>query len=52
MNVGKILEESVSKFEDKVALFFEDERISFRELGRLVNNLSAGLNVSVDMQIK
>jgi len=43
MNVGKILEESVSKFGDKVALFFEDERISFRELDRLVNNLSAGL---------
>ena len=43
MNVGKILEESVAKFEDKVALLFEDERISFRELDRLVNNLSAGL---------
>jgi long-chain acyl-CoA synthetase len=43
MNVGKVLEESVAKFEDKVALLFEDERISFRELDRLVNNLSAGL---------
>jgi len=43
MNVGKVLEESVVKFGDKVALFFEDERVSFRELDRLVNNLSAGL---------
>jgi len=43
MNVGKVLEESVAKFEDKVALFFEDEKVSFRELDRLVNNLSAGL---------
>jgi long-chain acyl-CoA synthetase len=43
MNVGKVLEESVAKFGDRVALFFENEKISFRELGRLVNNLSAGL---------
>jgi len=43
MNVGKVLEESVAKFGDKVALFFEDEKVSFRELDRLVNNLSAGL---------
>jgi len=43
MNVGKILEESVVKFGDKVALVFEDEKVSFRELDRLVNNLSAGL---------
>jgi acyl-CoA synthetase (AMP-forming)/AMP-acid ligase II len=43
MNVGKVLEESVAKFGDRVALFFENEKISFRELDRLVNNLSAGL---------
>jgi len=43
MNVGKVLEESVVKFGDRVALFFEDEKVSFRELDRLVNNLSAGL---------
>ncbi|MFQ5867946.1 MAG: class I adenylate-forming enzyme family protein [bacterium] len=43
MNVGKVLEESVGKFGDKVALTFEDEKVSFRELDRLVNNLSAGL---------
>ena len=43
MNVGKILEESVAKFGDRVALFFEDEKVTFRELNRLVNNLSAGL---------
>jgi len=43
MNVGKVLQESVARFGDKVALLFEDERISFRELDRLVNNLSAGL---------
>ena len=43
MNVGKVLEESVAKFEDKVAIIFEDEKVSFRELDRLVNNLSAGL---------
>lgn len=43
MNVGKVLEESVVKFGDKVALFFEDEKITFRELDRLVNNLSRGL---------
>ena len=43
MNVGKVLEESVSKFGDKVAIIFEDEKVSFRELDRLVNNLSAGL---------
>ncbi len=43
MNVGKVLEESVARFEDKVAIIFEDEKLSFRELDRLVNNLSAGL---------
>jgi long-chain acyl-CoA synthetase len=43
MNVGKVLEESVSKFGDRVAIIFEDEKVSFRELDRLVNNLSAGL---------
>jgi len=43
MNVGKVLEQSVSRFGDKVALFFEDEKLNFRELNRLVNNLSAGL---------
>jgi len=43
MNVGKVLEESVRKFGDKVAIIFEDEKVSFRELDRLVNNLSAGL---------
>jgi len=43
MNVGKVLEESVAKFGDKVALFFEEDKVTFRELGRLVNNLSAGL---------
>ncbi|NIM03690.1 acyl-CoA synthetase, partial [bacterium] len=35
MNVGKVLEESVSKFGDKVAIIFEDEKVSFRELDRL-----------------
>ena len=43
MNVGKVLEESVAKFGDRVALFFEDEKVSFPELNRLVNNLSRGL---------
>jgi len=43
MNVGKVVEESVVKFGDKVALFFENEKVTFRELDRLVNNLSAGL---------
>ncbi|MDH5662035.1 MAG: AMP-binding protein, partial [Elusimicrobiota bacterium] len=43
MNVGKVLEESVPRFKDKVAIIFEDEKVSFRELDRLVNNLSAGL---------
>jgi len=43
MNVGKVLEESVGRFEDKIALFFEDEELTFRELNHLVNNLSAGL---------
>ncbi len=43
MNVGKVLEESVARFKDKVAIIFEDEKVSFRELDRLVNNLSAGL---------
>jgi len=43
MNVGKVLEESVRRFGDKIALFFEDEELTFRELDRLVNNLSAGL---------
>lgn len=43
MNVGKVLQESVAKFKDKVAIIFEDEKVSFRELDRLVNNLSAGL---------
>ena len=43
MNVGKVLEESVGRFRDRVALFFEDEKVTFRELDRLVNNLSAGL---------
>jgi len=43
MNVGRVLEESVNRFGDRVALFFEDEKITFRKLNRLVNNLSAGL---------
>ncbi len=43
MNVGKVLEESSARFKDKVAIIFEDEKLSFRELDRLVNNLSAGL---------
>ncbi len=43
MNVGKILEKSVGRFGDKVAIIFEDEKVAFRELDRLVNNLSAGL---------
>jgi len=43
MNVGKVLEESVGRFRDRVALFFEDEKVTFRELNRLVNNISAGL---------
>ena len=43
MNVGKVLEESVARFKDKVAIIFEDEKVSFREIDRLVNNLSAGL---------
>ncbi len=43
MNVGKVLEESVGRFKDRVALFFEDEKLTFRQLNHLVNNLSAGL---------
>jgi long-chain acyl-CoA synthetase len=43
MNVGKVLEESVVKFGDRVALLFEDEKVTFGELNRLVNNLSTGL---------
>ncbi|NIM03426.1 AMP-binding protein [bacterium] len=43
MNVGEILEESVARFGEKVAVVFENEKVTFPQLDRLVNNLSTGL---------
>ena len=43
MNIGKALEESVKKYGDKIAIIYEDVKLSFKETDRLTNNLANGL---------
>ena len=41
--LDELLRNTVGKYPDKVALIFEDESITYRELDRLVNNIAGAL---------